>query len=129
MRAVDTNVVVRYLAHDHPAQTAQAVRVIEGDGVFIAKTVLLEVERVMRSVYGLEPGHILDALTQLCGLPTVTVENPREVAFALQCAKRGLDFADALHSASIGGAESFVTFDADLIRQARRLGLSSIAAV
>jgi predicted nucleic acid-binding protein len=37
----------------------------------------------------------------------------------LAALERGLDFADALHLASSGGATRFVTFDRRLVRRAR----------
>ena len=52
MRAVDTNVVVRYLTGDHPEQAARARTAIDGGPVFASTTVMLESEWVLRSVYG-----------------------------------------------------------------------------
>jgi predicted nucleic-acid-binding protein len=40
----DTNVVVRYLTNDDPAQAACARRLLEQDDVFVPLTVLLESE-------------------------------------------------------------------------------------
>ena len=42
MQAIETNVIVRYLTGDDPAQTARARAVVDADDVFIATTVLLE---------------------------------------------------------------------------------------
>ena len=50
MLAIDTNLVVRYLTGDHPKQAAQARALIDANQVFVPTTVLLETERVSRSV-------------------------------------------------------------------------------
>ena len=42
MVAVDTNVVVRLVTQDHPAQAARAAAIFRSGPVHIAKTVLLE---------------------------------------------------------------------------------------
>ena len=52
MRAVDTNVVVRYLTGDQPEQAARAREVFRAGQVFVSTTVLLESDWVLRSVYG-----------------------------------------------------------------------------
>lgn len=52
MRAIDTNVVVRYLTDDEPSQSARARAAIDVGEVFVSTTVLLESEWVLRSTYG-----------------------------------------------------------------------------
>lgn len=43
MIGVDTNVLVRYLTHDDPVQGPLAMGVLSNpEGIFVAKTVLLE---------------------------------------------------------------------------------------
>ena len=128
MRAVDTNVLVRYLAHDHAAQSARAARIVEGGAIFVAKTVLLELEWVMRSVYKRAPADVIRSIEELCGLPTVTVEDAQQVALAFAYTKGGFDLADALHAVSLGPAGGFVTFDSDLVKKARKLGLKLVLA-
>ena len=51
MRAIDTNVIVRFLTADDLAQAAVARRAIEAGDIFIPTTVLLETEWVLRSGY------------------------------------------------------------------------------
>ncbi len=58
-------------------------------------------------------------LRGVAGLPNVELEDTGAVADALAALERGLDFADALHLASSGGATRFVTFDRRLVRRAR----------
>ncbi len=44
MLAVATNVVVRFLTGDEPAQAARARAIFQRETVFLAKTVVLETE-------------------------------------------------------------------------------------
>lgn len=118
MRAIDTNVLVRFLTKDDPKQYAKARALIEGGDIFIATTVLLEAEWVLRSGYEYARSDIISALRSFGGLAGVTLENPRATAQALEWAEAGMDFADALHLASSSRHGSFHTFDARLIRAA-----------
>jgi predicted nucleic-acid-binding protein len=124
MLAVDTNLVVRYLTADDPAQFECAIAVIEGKDAFIGLTVIPETEWVLRGVYRYRPAHVVRALRSLAGLPTVTIEDPDIVSTALQWVERGLDFADALHLARAQSCDAFMTFDQDLA--ARAVGLSVV---
>ena len=121
MRAVDTSVLVRFLANDDPEQARRALALLSTHSVWVAKTVLLETEWVLRSLYQFEAPRIADAFERLLGLPDVHVEDPRAVRQALTWFGKGLDFADALHLASRGDADTFVTFDASLRKRAERI--------
>ena len=46
--AVDTNVVVRFLTGDEPAQAGRARALFEHEAVLLLKTVLLETEWMLR---------------------------------------------------------------------------------
>ena len=128
MRAVDTNIIVRYLTADDPAQ-AQKVRNLFGrEPLFVARTVLLEVEWVLRGVYGMPAEQIIPALRALAGIPGVSVENAPLVAKAMDWAEAGMDFADALHLAAAGECEGFLTFDKRLSRTGKRLGSIPVMA-
>lgn len=121
MLAVDTNIVVRYLARDDSGQTARATRLVRSEQILLLKTVLLESEWVLRSVYGLDRKATLDALRGLAGLPSVRVEDEAAVAQALDWFAAGMDFADALHLASSTGCEGLASFDRKLAAAAKRL--------
>ena len=54
------------------------------------------------------------------------MENPEAASTALDWAKRGLDFADALHLGAAQGHDGFVTFDKALARTVRRLGVAAV---
>jgi predicted nucleic acid-binding protein len=126
MLAVDTNVVVRYLANDDTGQAARAQRLLTRDDVFVPLTVLLETEWVLRGVFGFPAADVVRALRGFAGLPRVTVESADTAAQALDWAERGLDFADALHLAAARSHDGFVTFDKALARTARKLGAPTV---
>ncbi|MCY4222189.1 MAG: type II toxin-antitoxin system VapC family toxin [Thiotrichales bacterium] len=118
MRAVDTNVVVRYLTGDHPEQAAKARAAIDEGPVFASTTVMLESEWVLRSVYGFAAQEVAAALRSFSGLPNVSVESPLLLAEALDRAERGMDFADALHLGAAARCGIMLTFDRKLIATA-----------
>ena len=119
MRAIDTNVVVRYLTGDEPEQAARARTAIDAGEVFVSTTVLLESEWVLRSVYGFAAGEVAAALRAFSGLPGVAVENPALLTEALDLAAQGMDFADALHLGAAARCETLLTFDRRFIETAR----------
>jgi predicted nucleic acid-binding protein len=121
MLSVDTN-----LTGDHPAQSAKARTLIDGQRVFVSTTVLLESEWVLRSVYGYAAAQIVRAFRAFAGLPYVTLEDPPLTATALDWMERGIDFADALHLAKARDCEAFVSFDRKLARVARRIGAPQV---
>jgi predicted nucleic-acid-binding protein len=126
--AVDTNVVVRLVVADHAAQAARAAAIFRSGRVFIAKSVLLETEWVLRYSYKLATGKILAAFRGVLGLNNVAVEDPTAVATALRLLDQGFDFADALHLASSAQAERFATFDASLVKRSKRTDFDVVLA-
>lgn len=118
MRAIDTNILVRFLADDDAIQAEKTRKLLAEYEVFVATTVLLETEWVLRGAYGLAKGDVLAALRAFAGLPSVSLEDPLRVEKALTWAAGGMDFADALHLAAAEGCEAFVTFDRRLAKAA-----------
>jgi predicted nucleic acid-binding protein len=129
MLAIDTNVVIRYLTGDHPQQSARAKALIEGSDVFVATSVLLETEWVLRSVYGFSTSSMAEALVAFCGLPRVTLEDASLAARALGWLTKGLDFADALHLACADGCDALVSFDKNFAKAANALGGVKVQAL
>lgn len=124
MIALDTNVLVRALVQDDAAQTPFAQGLVaHAEGVFVARTVLLELEWVLRSAYRQTPATIHESLLRLLRLPHVVTEQAHQVAQALEDFARGMDFADALHLAAAESAGAGLhTFDAGFAKSAKRLG-------
>ncbi|WP_119269803.1 type II toxin-antitoxin system VapC family toxin [Taklimakanibacter deserti] len=127
MIAVDTNIVIRYLTGDHPKQSDKARALIEENDIFLSRTVVLECEWVLRSVYGYSALEVCEALRAFAGLPRVSVEDLGMVVQALDHAENGVGFADALHLAAANNCDTFVTFDQDFIKRAKRAGIDKVA--
>lgn len=121
MVAVDTNVLVRFLVGDDRKQAARTASLIRDSEIWISKTVLLETEWVLKSLYGFSTESLAAALRALAGLRTVFLEDETAVASALDWFTEGLDFADALHLVSANNAGQFATFDRRLARRAKRM--------
>lgn len=119
MISIDTNVVVRVVTADDPDQLAVALKVMRLDGLWLCRTVLLEIEWVLRYSYKLSRQTILETFNRLLGYPNLSVETPGAVELALDLYSAGMDFGDALHLASSKGADRFMTFDRDLSLAAR----------
>jgi predicted nucleic-acid-binding protein len=130
MTALDTNVLVRVITNDDRAQAARAAKFLrEQERVFIPKTVLLELEWVLRSAYRIEPNAIVSALRDILGVFNVEVEDEAELRQAIEWYDKGMDFADGLHVASAGRERKFATFDNALRRKVRRLGVNELADI
>ena len=121
MIAIDTNVVVRFLTNDDATQANRAEQVLRTQNVFLPKTVLLETAWVLQGAYGLARADVVLALRKLLGLAGIAVDDGSVVERALDWYEHGVDFADALHVASSGTAERFVTFDRALVRRGNSL--------
>jgi predicted nucleic-acid-binding protein len=88
---------------------------------------LLETEWVLRGAYGIDRAAIARSLRALLGLPVVVLLHAQAIAQALAWFEAGLDFADALHLALSEEAETFVSFDARLVKRARRITSRAVA--
>jgi predicted nucleic-acid-binding protein len=124
--AVDTNVLVRLLTGDEPAQTARARAIFEREAVLLAKTVILESEWVLRRLYHFDSDRIAEAFVALIGLPDLVCEDAGAVADAIRWMRDGMDFADALHLASARPAGRFATFDEKLAKRAAKIADISV---
>jgi predicted nucleic-acid-binding protein len=121
MRAVDTNLIVRLFAQDDAEHVGAARRALADDAVFIAKSVIVEFEWVMRGAYGQSRAAIASAIRAVLATENVEVEDAGAVARAVDWFDQGMDLADAVHLASSGHADWFVTLDRALRRRATKL--------
>lgn len=131
MIALDTNVLARYYVEDESDAEARhqhdSARILieSGESLMVCKTVLLELEWVLRGYYGFAPAKIVDVLRHLLSLPHVIVEDRDRTAQAVANASAGLDFADALHLASYGDCKEMASFDdRKFARRAKRMNLT-----
>jgi predicted nucleic-acid-binding protein len=124
VRAVDTHILARYYLQDDSAQGQAAVKIIAAGDVFVPKTVVLELEWVLRYVAEQPAKKVLDCISHLLALPNVVIEDHEQIESALALCRRGLDFADALHFAASDGCVELLTFDQGYARRAVRLNLT-----
>lgn len=122
MIALDTHILVRILTRDDREQVRRAMKALRGKRLFVAKSVLLETEWVLRFTYGLSAEVIHRAFTRVVGLTRLEIEDRESVLLAVAAYAQGMDFADALHLASSRASTSFLTFDRDLAKATRRVG-------
>jgi predicted nucleic-acid-binding protein len=124
VRAVDTNILARFYLRDDAAQGRVAAGVLSAGDVFVPKTVILELEWVLRYVADQPEDKVIDCLAHLIALPGITVEDRDEIEAALGYCRNGIDFADALHLAASKACTELLTFDdRGYARLARRLRL------
>ncbi len=128
---LDTNVLARYYVEDQSDAPAQRQRMaaqalIEGgQPLAVAKTVLLELEWVLRGYYALPSTDVVRVLRHLLGLSHVRIEDRGAVETAVALVERGLDFADALHHSSYRDCDAMASFDDKrFARRAVKLGLA-----
>lgn len=118
MIGLDTNVLTRYFVAEAEAdattesQRQAARRLIEsGQPLYLPKTVVLELEWVLRGYYRFAVDDVLRVLDQLLQNPCLTAEDRPSLEQAVAGLRSGLDFADALHHASCRGCEAVASFD------------------
>ena len=116
--AVDTNVLARAMIDDGSPQSTLARQCLLENPHFIADTVLLETEWLLRSIFRLKRDEINRLFSNLIASENATFRNRNVVAMAILSHRTGLDFADAMHVLSAEGCTEFVTFDAELIDKA-----------
>lgn len=108
-RALDTNVVVRFLAADDREQSTLAEELLS-QAFLISPSVLMECEWVLRSSYQWSRQQIALAFRSLLDLPGF-VAVPPEMRWIVDRFEAGADFADMVHLSGANGATAFATFD------------------
>jgi predicted nucleic-acid-binding protein len=109
--AVDTNIVVRLIVGDDPAQLAAARALLDEHQFFVPLTVLLETEWVLRSRYLYSRGSVVQALKGFSLLEGVALQHGKLSEWAIERHGEGADFADVVHLVASGEAEALATFD------------------
>jgi predicted nucleic-acid-binding protein len=128
---LDTNILARYYVEDRGdsealAQREAARRLIElGEPLMVCKTVILELEWVMRGYYGFSRDQVQGVLAHLLSLEHVAIEGRADVETAFAHYSAGLDLADALHHSSYRPCDRVATFDdRRFARRGSRMGLA-----
>jgi predicted nucleic-acid-binding protein len=94
MIGLDTNVLVRYLAQDDPAQSAKATELIErglteAESGFISVVAMAEMAWVFERAYALADQEIAAAIEGALQAEVLVVENEQEV-FSAMIALKGV---------------------------------------
>ena len=114
MKAIDTNLLVRLLTRDDPAQTERAETFI-AQGAWVSHLVLVETIWVLESVYDLKSKSLATAITMLLNHARLSIQNPDVVKSALVVFQKypSVDFSDCLilNTAQFKGHTPLGTFD------------------
>lgn len=120
MTGLDTNVLVRYILQDDPAQARRATETIEsGEDFYLDSVVLAELVWVLDRSYKRSRGDVAEALEKIIRADAFSIDRAELARLALDDYRAGYgDFADALiaHAALDAGCEAVLTFDKGLKR-------------
>lgn len=112
---VDTNVLVRHLTGDPPAQARRATRFLErADELLLADLILAEVAYVLESFYELGRARVANTLRAILAFPAIRVIDAELLQRAVEVYEvHRLDFADAylVASAERTGIGVIASFD------------------
>ena len=119
MKALDTNVLVRFLVRDDKLQAETIYRVFkkaesDREVFFVPLLVVLEIVWVLESVYKIPRQEILDSVNELILMPILKFETqPAILNFISSARETKMDLSDLLiaHSAKFSGCECVLTFD------------------
>jgi predicted nucleic-acid-binding protein len=121
VKAVDTNVLLRFVLRDDEAQFAQASRFFGSrsvdDPAFVSLVVLAELAWALRQRYGYSRLQIVSLVFALLETAEIAFEDEAALSEVVAQAERG-DLADHLISycARRAGCAATVTFDRDAAR-------------
>lgn len=117
---VDTNVLVRHLTGDPPAQARRATRFLkQADELLLADLILAEVAYVLESFYELGRARVADTLRAILAFPAIRVIDAELLQRAVEVYEvHRLDFADAylVASAERTGIGVIASFDRSIDR-------------
>ncbi|MEZ5536329.1 MAG: type II toxin-antitoxin system VapC family toxin [Thiolinea sp.] len=119
MKAVDTNVLVRFLVQDDEKQTPIATRLLSDaeaskQPLFVSNVVVLELMWVLRSSYEVSRDDILDSLNDLLSMTALEFQDQTIVRdFVMSAQNNNYDLADLLISQIAKGkaCDTTLTFD------------------
>ncbi len=118
MIGLDTNILVRFIAQDHPTQTAAATRVIDSlssdDPGYLSLIVIAELVWVLRFSYRFDKQEIERVVERLLRSRELVLENKEIVSQALiKFRTSRADFADCLieRGGRSAGCQHVLTFD------------------
>ena len=119
MKALDTNVLVRFLVRDEKKQAEIVYRLFKraesrNEPFFVSLLVVLEIIWVLESVYEIPREEIRGSLQKLLLMPILIFEAQSALQRTLSSAQTNkIDLADLLiaHSAKFSNCDGVLTFD------------------
>jgi predicted nucleic-acid-binding protein len=124
---LDTNVLIRHLTGDPPAQARRATALLKrAEELLLADLIVAEVVYVLESFYEVERERVAELVRAIVGFPAIVVVDEPLLLRALELYEvERLDFAEAylVASAEASGVGAIASFDRDIARVAtvRRL--------
>lgn len=117
---LDTNVLIRHLTGDPPAQARRATAFLgHADELLVPDLIVAEVVYVLESFYEVKPKRVAELVRAVIAFPAVVVVDEPVLLRALEVYEvEGLDFAEAylVASAEASGVESIASFDRSIDR-------------
>jgi predicted nucleic acid-binding protein len=127
MVALDSHLLIRFLTGDDPSQYQASRTIFAQEQIFLSESVLLETGWLLQHAYGYTPQQISHALSQLCGLPNVTLASPERVQFAFTAVAAGVGWSEAFHWAQAEACTQLLTVDPAWAEQAEVAQLTQLA--
>ena len=119
MKAIDTNILIRFLVGDNELQAKKVYSIFkEAESkkkeLFVPLLVVLEMIWVLESAYDIARTEILDSISDLLLMPIFKFDQPSALQQLIHSAQGNTyDLSDLLiaHSAKANGCEAVITFD------------------
>lgn len=123
MTALDTNVLVRYLAQDDDAQFAAVLALLNRKKAtfYLCDLVLVETDWVLRSLYEWSPAEVAEAFARLTTIHNLLFENESRLRASLKAVREGAGLADELivRQCRAAGVPHLATFDKGILKRHR----------
>jgi len=118
MKAIDTNILIRFLVGDDELQAKKVYSIFkkaesEKKELFVPLLVVLEMIWVLESVYDISRTEILDSISDLLLMPIFKFDQQSALQQLVHSAQGNkYDLSDLLiaHSAKVNGCEAVITF-------------------
>lgn len=121
MTALDTNILVRYLAQDDEEQFLKVLRLLNRakGNFFVCDLVLMETDWVLRRLYDWSGEEVAEAFAALATIPNLVFESENRLRASLKALRAGADLADELivRTSRDRGAKELCTFDKEILRR------------
>jgi predicted nucleic-acid-binding protein len=119
MKALDTNILIRFLVKDDVLQAEAVYRLFkqaesEKNVFFVPLLVILEMIWVLSAVYDISRAEVLEAINDILYLPILKFEGQSALKrFLMDARDKNADLADILISSSAkqSGCEAVLSFD------------------